>query len=94
MDLLDLTIAIAGSLGVVMVLRSPSFDGTGRVRTLAKAAAIAVGIEAIINVALLTPVEIQMIHLQVADVLWILATLAVLRIVAATTDVSGRLESV
>lgn len=90
-------VAIAGSLGVVMALRSPSFDGTGRVRSLANAAAVVVGIEAIIgiiNVALLTPVEVQMIHLLVADVIWILATLAIVRIGAATSDVSGRLESV
>ncbi len=90
-------IAVAGSLGVVMALRSPSFDGARRVRPLANAAAILVGVEAIVgivNVALLTPVEIQMVHLLVADVLWILASLAVVRIIASTTDVSGRLESV
>lgn len=90
-------IAIAGSLGVLMWLRSPSFDGAGLVRPLANAAAVVIGLEVVIgivNVALLTPVEIQMVHLVVADVLWILATLAVVRVVAATTDVSGRLESV
>ena len=48
----------------------------------------------IINVALLTPVEVQLIHLLVADVLWVLASLAVIRIIAATTETNTLLESV
>ena len=88
-------VAIAGGLGVVVALRSAVFDPTGRVRRLANAAAILVGVEAtvgIINVALLTPVEVQLVHLLIADMLWIAATLAVIRVVASTTEVSERMQ--
>ena len=56
-----------------------------------------VGVEAaigILNVALLTPVEIQLIHLLVADVLWVVACLAVIRVVAATTETTHEMEAV
>ena len=89
-------IAIGAGLTVLMLLRSPSFDGAGSVRRLADAAAILVGIEAVIgilNVALLTPVEVQLVHLLVADMLWIVAALAVIRVVAATTEVSREVKS-
>jgi heme A synthase len=88
--------AIAGGLTVLMLLRSPSFDGSGRVRKLADAAAILVGIEAIVgivNVALLTPVEVQLIHLLIADAVWIVAALAVVRVVAATTGVAREVKA-
>jgi len=90
-------VAILGGIGVVMALRSQAFDGAGRVRRLANLAAAVVGVEAvigIINVALLTPVEVQLVHLLVADVLWVLASLAVIRIIAATTETNTLLESV
>lgn len=90
-------IAIIAGIGAVMALRSPGFDGAGRVRSLANAAAVVVGIEAVIgivNVALLTPVEVQLIHLLVADVLWVVAVLAVIRVVAATTETTVQMESV
>jgi heme A synthase len=89
-------IAVAGGLTVLMVLRSPSFDGAGTVRRLADVAAVLVGVEAVIgilNVALLTPVEVQLVHLLVADSLWIVAVLAVIRIVAATTVVSQEADA-
>jgi len=90
-------LAIIGGIGAVMALRSAAFDGAGRVRALANGAAAVVGIEAvigIINVALLTPVEVQLIHLLVADVLWVLASLAVVRVMAATTETAMKMESV
>jgi len=90
-------IAIGGGLTVVVALRSPAFDAGGLVRPLANAAAAIVAVEAaigLVNVALLTPVEIQLVHLVVADVLWILCALAVIRVVAVTTDASRRMESV
>ncbi|NND02301.1 MAG: hypothetical protein HKN91_05890 [Acidimicrobiia bacterium] len=48
----------------------------------------------IVNVALLTPVEVQLIHLFVADVLWVVASLAVIRVIAATTETTIQMESV
>jgi len=89
-------LAVVGGIGAVMALRSPAFDGAGRVRALANAAAVVVGLEAvvgIVNVALLTPVEVQLFHLLVADVLWVLASLAVIRVIAATTDTTVQMES-
>ena len=90
-------VAIAGGLIIVLALRSPSFDPAGLVRRQADAAALLVGIEAaigILNVALLTPVEIQLVHLLVADLLWIVAALAVIRVVAATTVETRRVNAV
>jgi heme A synthase len=90
-------VAIAGGLGVVMALRSPSFDRSGVVRNLANLAAVIVGIEAVVglvNVALLTPVEVQLIHLLIADVLWVVAVMAVIRVLAASTEVAAQMESV
>jgi heme A synthase len=90
-------LAIGGGLAVVMALRSPSFDRSGAVRGLANLAAVVVGVEAVVglvNVALLTPVEVQLIHLLIADVLWVVAVLAVIRVLAASTEVSAQLESV
>ena len=43
---------------------------------------------------MLTPVEVQLLHLLVADVLWILATMAVIRVIAATTEVDRVMEQV
>jgi len=89
-------IAVAGGLTVLMMLRAASFDGSGRVRKLADAAAILIGVQAIVgivNVALLTPVEVQLIHLLIADALWIVAALAVIRIVAATTGVAREVKA-
>jgi heme A synthase len=90
-------VAIAGGLTIVLALRSPSFDGAALVRRQADAAAILVGVEAaigILNVALLTPVEIQLVHLLVADLLWIVAAIAVIRVVAATTVETRRVDAV
>jgi len=90
-------LAIAGGLTAVILLRSQFFDAGGIVRRLANAAAVVVGIEAIVgivNVALLTPVEVQIVHLVVADVLWILATLALIRVAAAHTETARTMEAV
>ncbi len=90
-------LAVVGGIGAVMALRSPAFDGAGRVRNLANAAAVVVGVEAvvgIVNVALLTPVEVQLLHLLVADVLWVLASMAVIRVMAATTETTLQVEAV
>lgn len=90
-------LAIGGGIGAVMALRSTSFDRAGAVRPLANAAAFVVAVEAVIgivNVALLTPVEVQLIHLLVADVLWVLASLAVIRVVAATAETTRSMEAV
>lgn len=90
-------IAIAGGLGVVMALRSAAFDQAGEVRTLANAAFVVVAVEAMIglvNVILLTPVEIQLVHLLVADVLWVLVVFAALRVSTAQPADSKQLEAV
>lgn len=90
-------LAIGGGIGAVMALRAVSFDRAGAVRPLANAAAAVVAVEAVIgivNVALLTPVEVQLIHLLVADVLWVLASLAVIRVMAATTEATRSVEAV
>ncbi len=89
-------VAIAGGLTVLMLLRSPSFDGSGSVRDLADMAAVLVGVEAVVgilNIALLTPVEVQLVHLLIADALWIVATLAVVRVLAATTEVASEVRA-
>jgi len=89
-------VAVAGGLTVLMLLRSPSFDGSRRVGPLADMAALLVGVEVaigILNVALLTPVEVQLVHLLVADMLWIVTALAVVRVVAATTEVAPEVNA-
>ena len=85
-------LAIAGAFVAIVGLRSESFDRRGSVRGLANIVAGVVGVEVVVglvNVALLTPVEIQLIHLLIADVLWIVAVLAVVRVIAESSDVAA-----
>lgn len=90
-------IAVGGGIAAAMALRSASFDPDGSVGGLANVAAAVVGLAAVIgilNVVLLTPVEVQLVHLLVADVLWVLASLAVIRVIAAQTESAVQMESV
>jgi heme A synthase len=67
-------IAIAGG-GIIFVLaRSPVLEATGRAARFAGWAQALVGLQFImglINIALLTPVETQVLHLLLADALWL-----------------------
>lgn len=68
-------IAIAGGGILFMIARSPSLQGTGRVMRYSRSVQVVIGLQfviGLINIALLTPVETQVIHLLAADVLWIL----------------------
>ena len=65
--------AIAGGLTVLMLARSrllaaPAANGMGRAIQVIVLIQFAVGV---INIALLTPVETQVLHLLLADTLWI-----------------------
>lgn len=90
-------VAVGGAIAAAMLLYNPGFDRTGRVRGLANLAAGVIAVEAVIgivNVALLTPVEVQLLHLLVADILWIVAVFAVIRVIASSAEVAERLEKV
>ena len=81
-------IAIIGGLALVWLVRHPAFDPGGRAATMRHAVSGIVFLQFVvgmINVALLTPIEVQVMHLLVADVLWILVVLAGLTI--STRDV-------
>ncbi len=68
-------IAVAGSGVIFMLTRAPSLGGSPRVNRLSVSIQALLGAQVVIgllNVALLTPVETQVVHLLAADVLWIL----------------------
>jgi heme A synthase len=68
-------IAIAGGAILFMVARAPSVALPGRVARLSASIQALLGVQLLIgllNVALLTPLEIQVLHLLVADALWVL----------------------
>ncbi len=67
-------VAIAGGGILFILVRAPSLAGTGRVARYALAVQLLLGAQVVIglvNIALLTPVETQVIHLLAADALWI-----------------------
>lgn len=75
-------IAIGGGLAILMMMRHPSLAdpaglGLRRLVTGVVVAQFAIGL---INVVLLTPLEIQIIHLLVADLLWIAFVLLAARL--------------
>ncbi len=66
-------IAVLGAGVVFMLTRSPSFR-TARLQRLRFAVMSVIGVQfavGLLNVALLTPLETQVLHLLLADVLWI-----------------------
>ncbi len=73
--------AIIGGLALVWLVRHPAYDPGGRARRTRLGVTWIVFIQfaiGILNVVLLTPIEIQVLHLFVADVLWILVVLGAL----------------
>lgn len=67
-------IAIVGGGIIFMLARAPLLEATGRAARLAGWAQALVGIQFImglVNIALLTPVETQVLHLLLADALWL-----------------------
>jgi heme A synthase len=79
-------LAIAGGIGVFALMVQLSDDASdGAVRfVLAIQAVIAVQfVVGILNIALLTPLETQIVHLVLADVIWILVMLLVARMLSA-----------
>lgn len=68
-------VAIAGGGTLFLLTRLPAMEAPGRARGLAGAIQIVIGAQllmGIVNLALLTPVETQVLHLLLADALWIL----------------------
>lgn len=66
--------AIAIGIGAVRWIRTHAWDLPGSARLAARIAVFTVGIQllvGVINVWLLTPIVIQLVHLLLADVLWI-----------------------
>ena len=66
--------AIAIGIGAVRWIRSHAWDLSGSGRLAARIGVFTVGLQlfvGVVNVSLLTPIVIQLIHLLLADVLWI-----------------------
>lgn len=66
--------AIAGGGIVFMLTRHPALEATGPGRRFAVAVQVLIGVQfvsGLVNIALLTPVETQVLHLLLADALWI-----------------------
>ncbi len=89
-------IAIGGAGIIFMLTRAPSLADQGRSAGLALAIQGLLGVQLImglLNVALLTPVETQVLHLLIADVLWILWVLFGAEVVGVrTTKASSMAE--
>ena len=83
-------IAISGGLAVLVLVRHPVFDPD---RMAGRQVSIVVGLVlfqfliGLVNVAMATPVEIQVIHLLVADVLWVAFVLASIRVLVLPSEV-------
>jgi hypothetical protein len=90
-------IAIGGAGIIFMLTRAPSLAHQGRSTRYGSAIQILLGVQLImglLNVALLTPVETQVLHLLLADVLWILWVLFGAEIVGErTTRAASMAES-
>ena len=79
-------LAIAGGLGVVMIVRSlaPPPGTSSRLGIAVQAVVMTQFVVGIANIALLTPMETQVIHLLLADALWILYILYAASLLTAT----------
>lgn len=67
-------VAIVGGGIIFMLARSPVLEASGRAARLALWAQALVGVQfvmGLVNIALLTPVETQVLHLALADALWL-----------------------
>ena len=64
-------LAIVGGLAVVMIVRAADDGSTTRSRNIVIGVVIAQLLVGIANIALLTPLETQLVHLVLADTLWI-----------------------
>ncbi len=76
-------VAIVGGLMLVWLVRHPAYDPAFRATAMRNGVVAIVFLQffvGIVNVVLLTPIEIQVVHLLVADVLWILIVLGALQI--------------
>lgn len=67
-------IAIAGGLGVFLIVRSmdPPYGTSSRLSIAVQAVVMTQFVVGIANIALLTPMETQVTHLLLADALWVL----------------------
>jgi heme A synthase len=77
--------AIVGGIALVLLVRHPSFDVQRRAAGPVRAIGVLVFIQfavGVTNVALATPVELQVLHLLLADVLWVAFVLAAVRVLA------------
>ncbi len=85
-------LAVVGGIVAIRVVRHPDFDPG---RTARGPAAVVVGTVVLqfgiglANVVMATPVEIQVLHLLGADVIWIAFVLASTRVLGRTTPVSS-----
>ena len=76
-------IAIVGGLSILVLVRRPAFDPYGRARRQVAIVAALIFFQflvGLINVAMATPVAIQVAHLFIADVLWVVFVLASTRV--------------
>jgi cytochrome c oxidase assembly protein subunit 15 len=82
-------VAIIGGLALVWLVRHPMYDPEGRTRRTRLAVTGIVFVQfavGILNVVLLTPIELQVLHLLVADVLWILLVVGALEVSRSPAD--------
>lgn len=78
-------IAIAGAFTLLLLVRHPAFDPDRRAaRPIAAVIAIVAAqiVIGIVNVAMATPTEIQVVHLFAANALWVAFALASIRVLA------------
>lgn len=76
-------VAIIGGLALVWLMRHPLVDTenrAGRLRALITGVVFLQFAIGIVNVVLLTPIELQVVHLLTADVLWIASVLSALTV--------------
>jgi heme A synthase len=82
-------VAIIGGLALVWIVRHPAYDPEGRAIAMRNGVVGIVFLQfavGIVNIALLTPIEVQVLHLLVADVLWILLVLGALTVSRTFVD--------
>lgn len=88
-------LAIAGGIGIFYLMIQLSDGATGISARLLIGVQAVIGVQflvGILNIALLTPLETQIVHLILADTLWILVLLLGARMLSASG--SDRLEAV
>ena len=84
-------IAIGGGIAIFLIVRYLATGAVGTTRKLALVVQATVWVQFVVgllNIALLTPMESQVVHLLVADVLWIAYLFFVADLLASPADVA------